>query len=790
MIAPLRLVRALHGRSVRELRERGVQAAHAALERAGLSADLGTPSLAVALDELRDKHDRPFASVEVAHAALVGPRAHLLVPGLADRAATLAAVEAAEPEARARCLAAAERLAAGRFDLLGYTGLEWGTPIDWQLDPVSARRAPRAHWSRVPYLEYAAIGDHKVTWEVNRHQWLVTLAQAWWFTADERWAELALAHLDHWIDENPVKTGVNWSSSLEIAFRSMAWTWTLHLLRGSRSLTPERHVRILGVLARSVRHIERYLSTWFSPNTHLTGEALAILTVGCAYPQLRDAERFRRVGREILEEWIPRHVRADGSYVEQSTWYARYTADFLVHAIVIGEAAGTTVAPARAALDRLATFLLHLMRPDGSYPLIGDDDGGRLLFLDGRAASDLRPTLATAAALLGRSDLAWGAGPARSEPAWLLGATGAAALERAHGATPACTSMAFPDGGLFALRDGWDREASVGVIDCGPHAFLNGGHAHADLLSLDLTLRGRAVVRDPGTYTYTASPIARNAFRSAELHATLSVDGQGSAVPAGPFSWASAPKLQRARVGITPLVDVLIGTHDGFARLPGGVTHERAIVRAGRDYWAILDRVEASGPHLVTARLPLAPGLTTSLATGEVRDGRVAVAHVRGAGAGGVWRLEAGWQSLAYGHRVPSEVLVWETRTEGAAHLAVVVSADGAPAVALTRVGEGAFTVGGDEWVDLLVLCGDAPVRNGGVEVTASFAWIRRTVASRRLIAATLLDATRFEVDGQLLFESTRAVPVASASSDAAPSGDGWTPAAVTLFRSMTMVTS
>ena len=32
---------------------------------------------------------------------------------------------------------------------------------------------------RVPFLDHAAVGDHKVTWEINRHQWLVTLAQAW-----------------------------------------------------------------------------------------------------------------------------------------------------------------------------------------------------------------------------------------------------------------------------------------------------------------------------------------------------------------------------------------------------------------------------------------------------------------------------------------------------------------------------------------------------------------------------------------------------------------------------------
>ncbi len=787
---PLRLLRALRGRSARELSERAAQAVHATLERAGLDSDTGIPSLAQALAELRDPAGRPFASIAEAHAALVAPGARVLVPALADRAGTIAAIEAEDPEARARCLALAERLAAGRFDLLGYEGLDWGTPIDWHLDPVANRRAPLTHWSRVPFLDFAAVGDHKVTWEVNRHQWLVTLAQAWWFTGDERWAERAMRHLEHWIEQNPVKRGINWTSMLEVAFRSMSWVWTLQLLHGSAALTPERHVRALGVLARSARHVERYLSTWFGPNTHLTGEALSLFVVGCGVPALRDSARFRALGASILTEWMPRHVRPDGTYVEQSTWYARYTADFLVHAIVAGEASGEAPAGARAALDRAATFLLHVMRPDGSFPLIGDDDGGRLAFLDARPASDLRPTLAAAAALLRRGDLAWAAGPARAEPLGLLGARGRDALRSATPHAPDDRTRAFPDGGFYAMRDGWDDRASLAVIDCGPHAFLNGGHAHADLLGVDLTLRGRAVVRDPGTFTYTGSTEARRAFRSAEAHGALTVDGRGSAVPAGPFTWERAHTRQAARWSATTAADVLLGTHDGFASLPGRVTHARAVVRAGQAYWAILDLVRASGAHTVAAHWPLDAGLTADPATGEVRRGDALVARFHCVSTAGRWRVRGGWQSQAYGHRVASEVLSCESEAEGTQRLATVIAAADAPAVVLREAGRDAVTVSSDEWEDLLVLPEGDGARVGDVEVTARLAWIRRDTASRRLLAAVLFDATHFAVGGQLLLSAPEPVPCASASPGTSLVGGGWTAAAGPAFGSNSMVSS
>ncbi len=764
----------LRGRSARELRERAAHAARVALERAGLSGDRGVPSDAAALSELCDAAGRPFASADAAHSALIAPSMHRLVPGLADLAGTVAAVDALDPRACVRGLAAAERFASGRFDLLGYEDLAWGSPIDWHLDPVSGRHAPGGHWSRIQFLDHAVAGDHKVIWEINRHQWLVTLAQTWQRTRDERWAELALGHMDDWIAANPAKDGINWASSLEVAFRSLSWIWTLQLLHDSRALTPRRHVRALAVLAQGGRHIERNLSTWFSPNTHLTGEALALFAIGCGVPALRDATRLRDCGERILDEWMPRHVRGDGTYVEQSTWYARYTADFLVHAIVIGEHAGRSCAAARAALDRLATVLLAVLRPDGSYPLIADDDGGRLLFLDHRPATDLRSTLANAAALLGRDDLAWGAGPARDEPAWLLGARGRNALETRRPAVPARHSFGFPEGGLFVMRDGWSDTASMAVIDCGPHGFLNGGHSHADLLSVDLALHGRPVVRDPGTYSYTVSAESRREFRAAESHGTVTVDGVGAATSAGPFRWASCPSRVSARWGTSAAADGLLGSHDGFASLPGAPAHRRAVLRAGTDYWMILDELAASGAHTLSVHLPLAAGLT--VAGDAIRDGEAVVARLQHAGTEAVWQPRAGWQSRAYGQRAASTTLTLESRASGRQAIATVIAGGDVALPILTQSGAEAFEVRScDGWTDLLVLPDRGTAIVGEIEISAALAWIRRDTATGQWIAALLLDATRLVRGGITWFASTQPVERLAVGTGESLANSGWT---------------
>ena len=48
----------------------------------------------------------------------------------------------------------------------------------------------------------------------------------------------------------------------------------------------------------------------------------------------------------------------------------------------------------------------------------------------------------------------------------------------------------------------------------------NGGHSHNDQLSLTLTLDGKQVIADPGSYLYTPDPVMRNKFRGTAMHFT------------------------------------------------------------------------------------------------------------------------------------------------------------------------------------------------------------------------------------------------------------------------------
>src|SRR5688500_19704192 len=116
-------------------------------------------------------------------------------------------------------------------------------------------------------------------------------------------------------------------------------------------------------------------------------------------------------------------------------------------------------------------------------------------------------------------------------------------------------------------------EGSV-VVDAGPRVEMSGGHSHADALSVEWTMKGRAVLVDPGTGSYVGP--WRDRFRATSAHNTLSLaDGTGSATSTGPFRWGRWPQTRVLHWSVGPGWAVLVTEHDGFLRLRPGLLHRR-----------------------------------------------------------------------------------------------------------------------------------------------------------------------------------------------------------------------
>ncbi len=801
----------LRGRSFNELRVRGAQAVAALAERRGWSSQSRLPTDEAFLKSIDAAQLGQFPIS--AEGLLAHFRARALprfFAGFARPQATVDELRRRWPESEKRVVASARRVVEGKFDLLGLHDLSFGDPVDWHLEPLAGKRAPLVHWSRIDYLNVDVTGDKKITWELNRQQYLMTLGRAYLYTGDELYAQTFARHVADWIEHNPPKIGINWASSLEVSFRAMAWLWALYFFRDSPHLRPALFLNILKVLFLHGRHLETYLSTYFSPNTHLTGEALGLFYLGTVLPELKCAARWRNTGERILMNALDWHVRPDGVYFEQSSYYHRYTTDFYTHLYIlaransssaaqsggseVGSEAKSEVESERRLSGKLTALLDHLMyitRPDGTTPFFGDDDGGRLVMLDERPANDFRAALSTGAALFARPDYKHVAGEAAEETLWLLGTEGMRDFDFIEAHSPAQTSRAFPDGGYYVMRDGWESSANYMLIDCGPHGTLNCGHAHADMLAFELAARGRTMLIDPGTYTYTGASEVRDYFRTSAAHNTLTIDGESSSAPGGTFTWRHVARATPRTWVASRRFDFFEGAHDGYSRLASPATHTRSVLFLKNDYWMVRDRVASAGTHRYDLHFHFAPDAKletiTQPETEAQHDGALPVRELGSGdapgmelfafGAGGAWQHGDGWVSGCYRERVAAPVYSYSVEATGATEFVTfLVPQRAAGNDANTRVRQieavngRAFEMGEGARRDVLVLGGSGDNGGAGGElmvetprIKSDFAWTwaRLTDDAPRaevLCEFVLIDGRTFRFDNREVITTTRRV--------------------------------
>jgi hypothetical protein len=538
----------------------------------------------------------------------------------------------------AAAVSVAESVLAHRFPLFGQI-IETEPKIDWRRDYKNEKSSGAVFFRRVPYLNFQAVGDHKWIWELNRHQYLVTTAQAFLLTGCEEFLREIERQIQSWIEWNPFVRGMNWTSALEVAFRALSWVWIDHL--AGSSMSTEFRIALQSSLWLHALHLEANLSIYFSPNTHLLGEALALHAIGRMYPGMPRAEQFVRRGGEIVERQLDFQIRPDGSHFEQSTYYHVYALDmFLLYYVIAGR-------PPRmnATLRRMAEYLYAIAGPSRRLFSSGDDDGGRLFHPYGERDAFCRATLATCAKLFPDLGFEYCDLDVLEQAAWWVGPGASGSSLRRTERAPQC---AFADSGMVVLRT-----ANIHLLfDAGPFGWGGAGHSHADTLNLLIRRGDDPILNDPGTFTYVADAAARNWFRGTAAHNTVRLDQRDQADPVKPFRWENKPGVK------------LNGCGKDFADAEcayRGFTHRRRVLLCGDRACIVVDDIH--GPedeHVIEQFWNISADV--SLVTSEP------------------FTTESGWRSGTYGSRTQTSRKVVRRRSPLPLRLVAAVVFEGSDA--------------------------------------------------------------------------------------------------------------
>jgi hypothetical protein len=592
------------------------------------------------------------------------PRSSFLLPH-ASQEEIVPLLQRCYPECVSSVLAAADAVCSGELSILGRASCFNGN-IDWHREPVTGWRWPLQHRERLAKWVWSdgRPVDLRLTWELNRHQHFATLGIAYWLTSDLRYVEAFNSQVSSWLASNPVQLGVNWLDALEVGVRLIAWTLAFQFFRDSTVFRKEIGKEFLKSVFQQADFVSKHLQTTRSsvPNNHLMAEATALAVVGCAFPEFRAAKAWRETGLRLLKEQAVAQTHPDGANKEQAIGYHRFVAELLLLVVMLGRRGVLPKVPIlEDTLERMSDYISYSLTPVGSVPLWGDSDYGRGLGIrQDEDFWDFRHLLAAGAVLFDQDNWKLLAGCFPEEAFWQLGISGLAAWDRLEASPPHQASRAFPHAGIYTIRDSWAADTDVAFFRCGPFGLGGEGHcshAHCDLLSPLLWIKGRELLVDSGTYVYYGS--WRDYFRLTSAHNTLMVDGYEQAKPLPHFGWQDVPQAECLAWEGRRVVGVM--------QAAPGVRHRREVNHHQPGVWEITDRVEGEGVHALSWFFHFAPDL--SLHPGGADEYVMVEEHgspfVLAVPPTGVHlEIKSGWYSLRYGHKEPNPLLLATWRGE------------------------------------------------------------------------------------------------------------------------------
>ena len=438
--------------------------------------------------------------------------------------------------------------------------------INWQLEVKSGFEfdISKAYNQQVAYKEQQV--DVKNCWELGRLQHLPQLAIA--AQEAENREKLIQTFKNQCLDfiaHNPVGMGCQWMCAMDVGIR------VSNLLLAYDLFKQVDEQNVLGENFDSFFVDSVYQHGLFIYNhlEHKEGAAgnhylfnlVGLLFVATYLPENKEVKDWKVFAASELKKEFNKQFFSDGGNFEGSTTYHCLSAEAMLYATAIMLRSGVSLS--KEYINRFykaGCFIKDVMKPNGQLPQFGDNDSGRLFSLchtDSDSYRNVEVSLNYESLLAGFAGLFENtfdeyavkhpineelveqlANQTKLQPSTINHQPPTTNHQPTtnhlkHIQTTTLTFSinidttqlqyyAYPDFGVYVFKSN-DFYLAISAI-ANKKMHHSWGHVHNDKLSFELQVNNEDIVRDPGTYTYSADPALRNEFRSTKAHHGIIVD--------------------------------------------------------------------------------------------------------------------------------------------------------------------------------------------------------------------------------------------------------------------------
>lgn len=513
----------------------------------------------------------------------------------------------------------ADKTMSGVYNLLG-SGDYVLNPVEWSSDFIrNYEWKPGTYYRKYRQVDLDKHIDVKIPRELSRFHFLLHLALAYNLVNEERYKHKAKELIEDWIDNNPLMYSINWGCSMDVGIRAVNWIWAIPLLRLNDSdKTFEK--KVVGSLYQHGWFIYRNMEghCFRYNNNHYYSDLVGLLHIASYFKGDRQADEWYRFALSEFYRETRLQILPSGLDFECSTNYHRLVIELLTTTLLLLRRNGEIIPPdISSRCEKMFEVVYQMLMPDGTMPIVGDQDNGRCLPWGAESLNDYRYLMSLGAILFTRGDFKE-CGNGYNVYCAIAGDTESYSFyQHIKGEEDKRTSLHLIDAGFVIMRNKTDY-LLYNVDNQGEYrdTQTTSSHTHSDWFSFVLCSDGVPFFIDPGTHVYSSNSDSRNLFRSTRMHNTVEIDGknQSEVYDAKLWDMKRTGRIEDFALETTRECDFVTGIHTGYERLPHPVKTRRSVrYSKSSEIWEIEDELIGTEEHLIQCHFHLEENVKATL---------------------------------------------------------------------------------------------------------------------------------------------------------------------------------